>query len=249
MPKHTFKNYWEENIFPTGPGPTNQTVYWRAPDSEENFRKKPTAGYTETSITYSYNSHGFRTKEFDRSSTKNRVFFIGCSFTEGIGLRSEDTWASKVESAFPEHDCYNLGFGGQSSDYCARVLYNLVTPLYPSIVFILWPPIARFETWHTIGVDDCAQMQHTAWSMTKEQSFLYDDANLYQNYMRNRALVLSLQKIHKFTLVEQTFDDLNGELSQMPPARDRARDSHWAPSINTYVANKFISQYHYITST
>lgn len=243
-------NLWESNIIPFSDHerPRSQTVYWITRDNEENFRKNPKPGYTETSITYSYNGHGFRTKEFDLSNGKRNILFLGCSHTEGIGLREEDTWVHKVSQHFPDHNCYNLGIGGGSTDMVTRFLYNFSEVLRPEVVFILWPSLTRFETYEFCEPDDPRNqmdtpMMHGPWDMTKETMFLYTDNHTIQSYMKNRAIVDLLKKVYNFKLVEAEDKDLDILYFDGYPFPDEARDDHFPPSLHTALANEFMKRY------
>lgn len=256
MVEKIMSNLWEPNIIPYSDRerPRGKTVYWITRDNEENFRKNPKPGYTETSITYTYNSHGFRTKEFDFSNGKGNILFLGCSHTEGIGLRAEDTWVHKVSQHFPDHNCYNLGIGGGGVDMVTRFLYNLSGLMRPEVVFILWPSIVRFETYEFCGLaDPCDQMEspimHGPWDMIKETMFLYSDYHSVQSYMKNRAIVDLLKKVYNFKLVEAEDNDLDILFSAGHPFPDEARDDHFPPSLHTALANEFMRRYNNDNST
>lgn len=249
MAKQEFKNYWQIDILPTTHNPLSQSVHWNTWDSEERFRANPTPGYTETSITYTYNSHGFRTRDFDLKSVRPRILFLGCSHTEGIGLKEEDTWVHKVSDHFSEYDCYNMGLAGSSGDTVARFLYNCRNILSPTVVFILWPDTCRFDTFQSVGLDNCEPISNGPWTMSKDNVFMFDEAQSYQNFMRNRAMVESLKFLKGFTTVELTADSLAEEFLTMPRALDRARDNHWAPSLHTYTAKKFLNLYEFIRAS
>ena len=80
-----------------------KTVHWDTSDNKDAYAKNlqtPTTyrrlqylGFLNTQIDYCYNSHGFRTAEFDRSF--DAVCF-GCSFTMGTGVHSQDTWPEQL---------------------------------------------------------------------------------------------------------------------------------------------------------
>lgn len=246
MARQEFKNYWQLDMLPTTSNPTNTTVYWHGFDSEERFRQNPKPGYTETSITYSFNSHGFRTKEFDIHSGKKRIVFLGCSHTEGVGLRQEDTWVHKVAEYFTDYDCYNMGVGGTSGDTAVRFLYNCSNLINPSIVFILWPDSSRFDIFRSLGTDECKPDCLGPWSLNKENMFMFDEAQSYQNFMRNKAMIEILRANKGFTLVDVQAERLIEEFRDLPLATDYARDDHWAPSLHTYTANKFLNLYEFI---
>jgi hypothetical protein len=107
--------------------------------------------YSRYDIEYKFNSHGFRCDEFELLSELPMVF-LGCSFTEGIGLRQHETWSylllEKIRQKTNKNIPYwNLGLGGTGLDTQARNLYFLANILNKKIkfVFSLMPPIARRE--------------------------------------------------------------------------------------------------------
>ena len=67
---------------------------WFSSDSKENYKllnfKK--LNYTQDEITYELNSLGYRCDEFSNAS-EFPITFMGCSFTEGIGLPFDEVWA------------------------------------------------------------------------------------------------------------------------------------------------------------
>jgi hypothetical protein len=107
--------------------------------------------YSRYDIEYKFNSHGFRCDEFDIPS-ELPIVFLGCSFTEGIGLRQQETWSylllEKIRQKTNKNIPYwNLGIAGTGLDTQARNLYFLSNILNKKIkfVFSLMPPIARRE--------------------------------------------------------------------------------------------------------
>ena len=48
--------------------------------------------YRSNIISYDRNSNGHRCKNIDEIDLNNYILFIGCSHTEGIGLKLEDTY-------------------------------------------------------------------------------------------------------------------------------------------------------------
>ncbi len=262
--KHELKNWWQMATLPESKltRPRNKTVYWSDTDSEENFRLNPLHNYTETSITYTYNSHGFRTKEFEPASNRDNVLFLGCSHTEGIGLKEEDTWVNHITTKIEKlqdwkvlqgevplapngFNYYNLGIGGGSGDTVVRNLVNCTNHLIPSVVFILWPPSGRFDYYQQDG-DYSFWDTKSVHNLSTENLFLYEEAHIYNNHMRNTLIVDLLKKMHGFTLVELSADDLHTEFTELPKSLDYARDGHWPPSFHRYIAEKFFGLFKYI---
>jgi hypothetical protein len=246
---YSIVNRMEQGVIPIcrPKTPKNTTVYWHGSDTEEAFKKAKTPGYTDTSITYTFNEHGFRTRPFPKEYdySKPNALFLGCSHTAGIGLKEEDCWPSKVakDSRMEPFNCYNLGIGGASSDTVSRVFTNTIqSAIHPSVVFIMWPPLARFDylqesekglLWDTYG----------PWDANRETIFLFDEANVFNNFMKNKMIVHMLAEQHKIRVLELEVDLFFQELSTLPMPKDSARDTHLAPSIHTLLAKKFISLY------
>lgn len=140
----------------TGPTHANfirasKTMPWAGTDSEERFRahrKDPATrqqlqelGWTEDSITYSYNFQGFRSPEFD---DRPCGIALGCSFTEGSGLPEHYTWPYMLGQKLGIHT-WNLGVGGCSMDTCSRFLEHYIDVLKPKFVALYAPLNLRFE--------------------------------------------------------------------------------------------------------
>ena len=95
----------------------------------------------EQQITYSFNSHGFRSPEFNDLSS---ILCLGCSFTMGIGLPLHQTWPSILQDLIGK-TCWNLGLGGSSLDTAFRLVQYYVNHLNITAVLCLVPESKRFE--------------------------------------------------------------------------------------------------------
>jgi len=114
-----------------------RTVHWDTTDSKDSYLKNlqnPIAyqrlqelGFVNTQIDYCYNSHGFRTAEFDRSFD---VVCFGCSFTMGTGVHSNDTWPEQL-AALAGLTVANLGHAGSSNDTAVRFAEHYLKLLRP----------------------------------------------------------------------------------------------------------------------
>jgi hypothetical protein len=91
-------------------------------------------------FTYKFNSHGFRSDEF---SHEDSVMFLGCSFTVGIGLPLEDTWAYQVAEKL-NLKRFNLAIGGSGPDTAFRLANHYIPQIKPKLVVFLNPPEGRF---------------------------------------------------------------------------------------------------------
>ena len=129
-----------------------KTQYWKGTDSKALFdqncsnpEKKEMLqrlGWLDTdTISYVYNSFGFRDEEFD-----GRVngIALGCSQTEGIGLPEFYTWP-RVLSRLTDTYIWNLGVGASSIDTAFRLLYHWLPKLKPNFVVLCAPMMTRVE--------------------------------------------------------------------------------------------------------
>lgn len=129
----------------------NTTRNWVISDTEELYRQNlidhadqlQELGWNDTSVTYTFNSDGFRSDEFIETE-RDSIVFLGCSLTMGIGIPLQDTWAYKVAQSLNLR-CYNLGVGGTSADGCFRLANYWLPILKPKYVCMLTPALGRME--------------------------------------------------------------------------------------------------------
>ena len=142
----------------------NQEILWHGTDSEELYQKNlrrnqshlEQYNWIDRSITYKFNSHGFRADKFD--STDPGVMFIGCSHTLGVGLPVESTWAHIVSSELKLKN-YNLGIGGSSNDTAFRLVHYWIDQLRPDLVIFLSADRTRLE----LHIDDAQLYDLSVW--------------------------------------------------------------------------------------
>lgn len=239
---NTYKvNHWAEGIIPTTKNPIGDS-YWNGSDSEEQFRKNLPPGWNETSIIYRCNSYGYRTAEFDFSSTLPNILCLGCSFTEGIGNKEEDIWPTKLKELLPQYNVYNLGVGGASNDTITRILTNIRPIFNPVHVFILWTHINRFESYRIPSAFHPPIQMHGLWdqNITPDNLFLYDTPQSYNNFNKNKLLAHQLSKNYNFSLHELEVDVLQSNATR---PTDYGRDMHPGPLWHKHVANEFMRVY------
>ena len=124
--------------------------HWDTSDSQKRFLKNlqnPTHraffeknGYTEQSITYRFNSEGFRDKEF---STAECLTF-GCSFTMGTGINEDQTWPVQF-SKLTGYSVANLGLAGTSNDTAARLALHYIPIFKPKVAIWVQTDPHRIE--------------------------------------------------------------------------------------------------------
>ena len=231
-------NFWNEGFIPKQDNkPYNQTVYWSGSDNLESFRKNPRPEYTETSITYSYNSFGFREEEFNLDNGRNNILCLGCSHTEGIGLPLEHVWVSHLKLQYPLSNVYNLGNASGAADTVARILTNTSSVFKPTDVFIFWPSMNRYEV---CQVPSTIQVNAT-WNMSGHNMYMLDELQSYNNFTKNRLIVQLLQEKYKFNLYELEDDNMPKSFKEHE-VYSRARDNHYGPSRHKKIFNYFMEQ-------
>ena len=128
-----------------------KTVAWDTSDSEKIFLQNvqndhsrqllESLGFLNEPVEYKYNSHGFRTAEFDQQCD---VVCFGCSFTMGTGVYEKDTWPSQLES-LTGLKVANLGHAGSSNDTVFRYAQHYLPLLRPRYAVWLQTDMHRLE--------------------------------------------------------------------------------------------------------
>ncbi len=132
---------------------------WSGSDTSEQFEKNikdpdryqllKSHGWLDPDvITYKYNRYGFRCDEFD---DRPAGIALGCSHTEGVGVREQDAWSSVLSKLLGVH-VWNLGVGSSSLDTVFRVLEYWLPKLTPKFVAICIPYVARIEVFVRDGI-------------------------------------------------------------------------------------------------
>ena len=134
-------------------GYAGKTVTWCPSDSEHRFTENMADpiqrerleknGWTPESISYTFNTDGFRADEFTYKENDS-VVFLGCSLTLGVGIDLESSWAYRVAQSLGLRR-YNLGIGGGGPDMCFRLAHHWIPKLRPKYVIMFTPSAERFE--------------------------------------------------------------------------------------------------------
>lgn len=234
------KNYWQLGAtLDLGTYPHSQELQFSLTDldSEKNFNKLPTSNWRADSFTYKYNSHGFRSCEFDLTVTQPIILTLGCSHTVGVGVPQYENWAEQFgRRYFPNHTVWNAGLGGAGADTVARLAVNMIPIVKPDIVAVMWPSLFRFETYENNPVFN------GAWSM-EQDNLQYENNTAYNNQTKNKTIVELLQKIYGFTLLNIDWDDTVEKVYDTV-AWTKARDgAHFGIEWHQQMAYDFYLQY------
>jgi len=224
---------------------SNRTLLWTGNDSYakwkwHNFRassrnRLKELGYKANSITYVYNEHGFRTEHLHDKG--NSIVFVGCSFTEGIGVRFVDTYPYILSKKL-NLDCINLGVGGASNDSSFRIASYWVPKLKPSIVVFQPTQFCRMETYtrnvKLFNLDPDTKHEYwpafcrgkgvgtdVQWFIDYYQHYVQFDENLKLNYDKNRLAIEQICQNNRIKFI-QTYDGDLKDWSKPDVGRDLA---------------------------
>lgn len=232
----------------------NTSLQWTPSDTYEQFCKvKDKVQYGPDDISYDFNDKGFRCDNFDLwEKYPYRMVFAGCSFTEGIGLPLEDTWAKVFHKMICEKlgtniPYWNIAKGGSGLDSISRALYVDCDMLKPQVVISYLPFLERRERWH-----------RDLWapgSISPETKLFIDERYVVYQTEKNLAFInLLLEKWNAIMLtmpVDYEFDFTKIPLSRIKftehystKARDLARDGmHSGPKANAEFAEELFKRF------
>jgi hypothetical protein len=118
---------------------------------EHCFDKKHFQSYPYT-ISYQYNSRGFRDAEWPSEHLEEAIWCIGDSFTSGIGLPWAHTWPQILQK---KTNCrtINISLDGASNNWIARHANEIIKEIQPKYLIIQWSYSHRREADISIVLD------------------------------------------------------------------------------------------------
>jgi len=167
---------------------------WSIDDNQEKYENNKTSGilpekYNDPSVVqYSYNSIGYRTKEFEEFTPNEFILCIGCSYTEGTGLNNSEVWHHLLGEHF-NLPIMNLGFGGAGGDISAfNTLQYIKNKLpKPKLVIFQWPQTFRKMFVSERHRNEPFLIQSVVPSIDITSPNIVEDLDL--QYMQNRYIV------------------------------------------------------------
>jgi len=223
----------------------SKTFHWDTSDSlaayQQNIldpvqrQKLESFGWLDTSIEYKFNSHGFRTPEFD--NTVDAVCF-GCSFTMGTGLPIEMTWPVQF-STISDLSVANLAHAGSSNDTAFRIARNYLPLLRPKYALWLQTDKHRLEL-----IDDYLSLSMNILAGDSSSNEQIDNAFVKQWFASESNQDLNLEKNTR--AFRNLCNELNIVCIILPRNAvvflDLARDlKHPGVTSNIHIAKKFYS--------
>lgn len=105
--------------------------------------------YSKCSIEYNFNELGYRMMPMSNINWNNYIVFFGCSYTVGVGLALEQTFAYRVSNTL-NCDYINASIGGSSPDFVVNNFVHFMSRVekFPQAVIINWPSIERTFYWN-----------------------------------------------------------------------------------------------------
>lgn len=219
-----------ENIFSNQTSFANQTLKWFGADDPETFEKNladpnlrsvlERCGWLDQEIEYKFNSHGFRSPEFD--STIPHVCAFGCSITLGMGIQAEQRFGDLLAQSLGVA-CYNFGVTGGSDSTSFRLIHTWLPKLNPKLVIWQSTYPQRFEIInnHKAEMLSVSAEGDQATQIRQEQMYkiwITNEENSQLLAIKNRLAIRALCQSLTIKLVEICHEDL---LLPWPnPARD-----------------------------
>ena len=182
----------------------------RTSDTELNYKETTVFGpnlYNPSDIEYKFNTHGFRCDEFDLS-TELPILFIGCSVTEGVGIKQHETWAyqlltnirNKTGKNIPYWNIALAGHGVDTNANCLHWFINNITR--PKFIFAHLPPFTRREfSFESDMIDAWAP-----WFLNKNVDHIFTDT-FFEKHQARRSMMLieSIQRVCNATMFCSTW--------------------------------------------
>lgn len=144
--------------------------------------------YHSKGVTYTFNSQGYRTWEFDRIDWSRSVIIFGCSITLGVGLTDDATISSQL-ARIVTRPIINLGIAGGSPMHMWALTTQLSQQgITPKACVYLWPGVNRLVQFHgdryhsTLGPWDTSRLGPWAHENQGEEYFKLAKASVSQQW-------------------------------------------------------------------
>lgn len=247
-----FVNFWENNGIPMTWHPKSASMTWFCTDTEENFNQQVNNMFTPESFGYNFNQYGYRIgdRDWDLTTSKQRVIALGCSHSVGVGVPWEKSWATMFADVIGA-ELFNLSVAGGSADTVFRTLHQSIDTIKPDVVAIFWPDPIRWEQYEAIQWDDTGAECNTpeGKSVWNTDINLINESHLTNLRLKNMELIKILQRLHGFKLVElDTITVIDKYLKEhahlLNPHSFDCRDLiHPGVTLHEYLKNNFIDKY------
>jgi len=221
----------------------NQTHYWCHGDSEERYQENLKNNYNllekhdwvNKTIEYKYNNLTFRGDDFDDQPC---AVFLGCSYTFGVGIPIENTFAYIVAKQL-NLKCINLGISGSTNDSAYRFGSYYIPKLNTKLVVFNVVQSSRLEiisndeTFHFLAPSSIYPQE------TFYKEWISGESNMYFNMKKN---IEALNLICNNNNIKFVHLDSTEMLTSLDSPADLARDlNHPGIECNIFHANKILN--------
>ena len=205
---------WGNPFFFGIKNPRGQTLSWFSTDNEDQYsnnmmNKKNRQllqknNWIDAQISYTFNSHGFRSEEFE---TGIDVLFNGDSNTVGVGLPLDLTWSKIVADHFNiPHN--NLAVSGTDNTFIAQRSVYWLPIIKPKVYVIKATTVQRYNWW---GFDKAVKT--TAGENLKENRSAIETATIKNNYEWSYYVFRAV--------IERLCKNLDIKLIIVPPGKEK----------------------------
>jgi hypothetical protein len=159
--------------------------------SDNKHKLGPQWRFYSLPITYKINSHGYRmNKQLDEIDYNNYIAFFGCSFTVGVGLPLEETYAYRIAGHYGLGDNYiNAAVGGSSPSFVVANMVHMFknVPRLPKAIIVNWPPLNRIHYWYKDRLTFMSTTLRTGTFDHKYWQRAFEDTVLETSHMINSS--------------------------------------------------------------
>lgn len=162
---------------------------------------------------YIYNNMLYRSNDdFINDDPSKKILFLGCSMTESVGVKYEESWPvllinSIYEKTGVKYKNYNLGDRGKSAEYISRILYQSIDLYNPNLVILLWPSFDRRE--YFLDSSTCKSVGST-YHQTENKKLMFNELrtpfNDFYNFIRQIVFTETLLDNRKILRIHATWD-------------------------------------------
>jgi hypothetical protein len=199
----------------------NMTEHYTGIDSIELcLNKKHFENYPYT-LSYKYNSRGFRDDEWP-DNLKDCIWCIGDSFTVGLGSPIEHTWTNVLQKSI-QIRTINVSMNGASNNWIARQAVQILKEVQPKNMIIMWSYFHRREVFTKNLTDLQRRLRFNGYETIEHDIFNFKWCiNFVEKHKASSNLIyLTIPKpLQKDTPIDVTVDNFLGEVEILDYARD-----------------------------
>lgn len=189
----------------------NKKVSWFSSDSQDQYlsnlkdsKKKKLLEefeWTDSNVTYTFNSHGFRSDEFVNNN--NSLMILGASIVIGTGVSDDDVWTKIVADKLGMQH-YNLGISGGSNDSSFRLGNHYIPQLLPKIVLFVSSYPWRLDVINDDEFFTFINMDYHTPNKYKPffKDWISNEENGELNYLKNKLGIMHLCNMHGSKFIE-----------------------------------------------